>query len=264
MISVKTSFLILSLLISVSVSAGYSGPNRIVKKVEGLKKGENPLRCRDIEQTKECPTLQKKRLQQGKISQAEYHTLVAANVIAVFDDDDFMGVCPCGCFDPSTRLSLYSTRTLSYTPMPISELVGKTANFTVLSLGEDAVFSLMTVAQQSIELTTSGPESEPLIYIHTDSGSVLGVTDNHAILLSSGKMIAAKDLKVGQELVTIQGKPTKIIKLEQRTIEENVINVLTSGKTLKSHVIGAEQIWVGDLAWQNSLAAELGAITVRE
>ncbi len=76
-------------------------------------------------------------------------------------------------------------------------------------------------------------------------------------------MVAAKNLKEGQILVSSDGKPVTLERIEHRMIAEDVLNVLTAGDSGLSHMVFAEGLVVGYLAWQNSLQSELNAVAIR-
>ena len=53
-----------------------------------------------------------------------------------------------------------------------------------------------------------------------------------------------------------------ITEIKREHTSEEVINFLTVGKSLRSHMLIAEGVVVGDLAWQNDLVAALDRVVM--
>jgi hypothetical protein len=91
------------------------------------------------------------------------------------------------------------------------------------------------------------------------------LSTEHAVLLSSGEMVAARELDAAlHSLVTEKGEIVAISKIERRATDDDVYNVLTdAGLSHKGHLIIANGLVVGDIMWQNTLAADLHAVIIR-
>ncbi|KAB8032268.1 Hint domain-containing protein [Fluviispira multicolorata] len=98
----------------------------------------------------------------------------------------------------------------------------------------------------------------------TNNNLRLAVTSEHAILLADGRMIAAKNVKLTDQLVLANGNPIGIKSIESLKTNKNVLNVLTTGNSNIEHTVFAEGLIVGDLAWQNNLQKQLNAIAIRK
>lgn len=215
----------------------------------------------------DCANDQNEGLAIQCINQEEYDTLVKMNYYPLCakrkGQQQLVGWCTCGCFDPNARLfSLKKSGDSQWNK--IRDILSNEKENQLLSLSDDATLSNFQTEFRDIVRSTKGPEKKPLVFIHTSEGNTLGLTTEHAVLLWSGEMVAAKHLKVGQTLVSDFGTPIVLEKIEHKIIKEDVLNVLTTGKTHLSHMIFAEGMVVGDLAWQNSLQSELNAVAVRE
>ena len=230
----------------------------------------NALRCNQKGlSAASCSKAQTKALSSGCINKEEYDTLIAQNAAPVCLEDDsgdmnLQGWCPCGCFDPNTRLFTENKNLGESDWMSIKDIIQNQESKQLWSLTDDASLLDWKLAPREIRKSTHGPEHKPLVYLHTTDGNILGITEEHAALLWSGEMVAAKNLTIGNKLVSSKGTPSEIKHIERRFINEEVLNVLTNGKTSASHVILAEGLAVGDLAWQNSLQSELNSILIRE
>jgi hypothetical protein len=78
-------------------------------------------------------------------------------------------------------------------------------------------------------------------------------------------MVAARELDPAlHSLVTENGQFVPIARIERKATDRNVYNVLTdAGLSHKGHMIIANGLVVGDIMWQNTLAADLHAIVIR-
>lgn len=169
-------------------------------------------------------------------------------------------VCPCSCFDQSTRiLSVDSEGQGAWTNVLKIRKGQK-----VVALTEEAGLRDLKYAVEAVSYQTSGPEKKPLVVIHAGRNT-LKVTETHAIVLADGKVVAAKDLVVGDSVLGVNGKSKKISSIQREYTDKNVINFLVSKplKDKKSHIVGAEGILVGDMQWQNHLSRDLNKVLLR-
>lgn len=173
-------------------------------------------------------------------------------------------VCTCGCFDPSTRLLVERIDSQHTSWMPIEEISVGQNSYKVWTVDKSASLSSLARIKAGISRFTKGPEHEPLIFVETEGANRLGVTTEHAVLLASGEMVAAKELKVGQKLVNHEGQPVLVTNIQRKKISQDVINLLVDQSNEETHLVLAEGLVVGDLAWQNSLKSELGQVLMRQ
>ena len=224
------------------------------------------FRCKrtGINQQK-CSVMQEKALKSNCINLEEYRTLKERNEAPYCDEEaDLISWCSCGCFDPDTRIFVEGLESGEKDWRPISDIVKDIHSYWTWSLAEEFQFSNLVYKKNKIEKFTSGPEVNPLVYIHTEAGNKLGITGDHAVLLASGEMVPANSLKVGDRLVNTEGSFIKIETIEHKVLNKDVLNILVNDKNHKGHIIFAEGLLVGDLAWQNSLEGELNAVLIRQ
>ncbi len=243
-----------------STSSSALSRNMITEHPE---KGDRRCETQQIPAT-ECASTQKWALDIGCINQEEYNSLVKISAVPTCRGTKLHTWCPCGCFAPETRLFGVNKSSAEADWISIREILENRQDHQILTLTDDATLSDLQTIPREIRRSTSGPEKKPLVFINTSDGKALGLSEEHAILLASGEMVAAKTLKEGQELVSSLGATPTITQIERRTIPDDVLNVLTDGDTNLSHIIFAEGLVVGDLAWQNSLQSELNAIAIRQ
>lgn len=230
---------------------------------ENPEKGDRRCETQQIPQA-ECASTQKWALSIGCINQEEYDTLVKMSAVPTCRGTKLHTWCPCGCFAPDTRLLGMNKSSDEPNWISVRQIVESPQEHQILSLTDEATISDLQSSPRSVRKTTRGPELKPLVFIQTSDAKELGLSEEHAILLASGEMVAAKNLKEGQKLVTSIGETPSITKITRHKIEEDVLNVLIDGDTNLSHIIFAEGLVVGDLAWQNSLQSELNAVAIRQ
>ena len=181
-------------------------------------------------------------------------------------------VCSCGCFEPSSQLYVQNAQNQKSAWKNVVELRKNITLYKLWSLADDASLSKLEQEPRSISYSTHGEEHVPLYFIEVN-GTTLGLTSKHGVLLANGQMATAESLKIGQELVSADGKAVAIDNITQHPIDEEVINFLIEedDHNYNSHLIiarGAENngegVIVGDLVWQNNLAGELENIKMRQ
>jgi hypothetical protein len=175
----------------------------------------------------------------------------------------YIGFCYCGCLERSTGIFVQDPKSGRNATERIDQItVGSVA---VHALTDDATLSRVRYEPRGVEARTAGSEDKPLVVLHTADGALLAATELHAILLSTGAMIAAKDLEVGQSMVRQDGSFSTIASITRESTKDDVFNVLTNaGLNHKGHMIVANGLIVGDLMWQNTLAKDLNSIIVRQ
>lgn len=204
------------------------------------------------------------RLSRQHINKEEFDFLNGKNAIPSFTiDNQPYGYCYCGCFAPWTRLSVLSNGIDSL--IPIGEIIPPLERFEVMALDKSSTLDKLVTRVTKVNVTISGPESDPLVVATTRAGVELAVTTLHPVLLSNGQLIPAKDLQVGQSLVDISGPFDEIIDVSRKTIAEEVINVMVVGEPdIVSHLLPAENRIVGDIYVQNAAQSEIDAVNLRE
>lgn len=175
----------------------------------------------------------------------------------------YIGFCYCGCLERSTGIFVQEPKSGRNLVQRIDEItVGTVA---VHALTEDATLSRVRYEPRGVEARTAGSENKPLVVLHLTDGAVLAATELHAILLSTGVMVAAKDLEVGQRMVHQDGSFSTIGSITREPTKDDVFNVLTNaGLSHKGHMIVANGLIVGDLMWQNTLVKDLNSVIVRQ
>jgi len=174
----------------------------------------------------------------------------------------YIGFCYCGCLERSTGILVLDPASGKSSSQRIDRIV---VGSQIHALTENATLSSLQFAPRGVEAVTVGGEKNPMVVLHLADGATLSATAQHAILVSNGMMVAAKDLQIGQHMVRQDGSLNQIVQITRAPTSDDVYNVLTdAGLVHQGHMIVAGGQIVGDLMWQNTLAKDLNAIIVRE
>ncbi|PNQ53959.1 cell surface protein, partial [Vibrio agarivorans] len=100
---------------------------------------------------------------------------------------------------------------------------------------------------------------------NTVNGGQLKVTDNHPLLLSTGYMQTAENIKVGDSLISKDGSFDEIINIEDVKFTGKVYNVMpdTSDKSTNGQIVVAQGFLSGSMYYQNDGADLTGRLLLR-
>jgi len=192
---------------------------------------------------------------------AQAHSI--APVCGTFDTTIYIGYCFCGCLERSTDVWVQDPDSGEDRMQQIDSILAGSA--LAHAFTDETTLSAVSYAPRQIEATTAGGEQQPLVVLQLQDGTTLGASELHAVLVSTGMMVAAKDLQVGQKLVKQDGATSAIVDITRTPTDDDVFNLLTdAGLNHLGHMIVANGVIVGDLMWQNTLAKDLNAIVVRQ
>ncbi len=262
----KFNLIMFSFMIGTNAFA-YSGPNRITAPADPA------ARCANKAMPLEpCEARRLTALNRGCISQQEYDNLrrhgsfPLCNYEETNQDLMFDSWCSCGCFHPDTLISAFDLNSDQYTEAKAVDIVNKHKDFEVFHLTEEATVKSFAFNKTGLRSPTRGPEEHPLVVIETVNGKVLKLTDKHPVLLSEGRMVQAKELSERDRLLTSEGEVVAIQKIREEAFSGEVVNFMIDSDLdhKNEHIIIAEGLAVGDLAWQSSLEDELNKIVLRQ
>jgi hypothetical protein len=203
----------------------------------------------------------------GCITLEEYQ-YAEANFIAPlcspFNPQQYLGYCRCGCLARQTEVFVEQAGAAQW--VPIERLPGHEAETSMFSLSANATMQAWDFGTPKLMAMTIGPEKKPLVWVTTSTGHSIGLTETHGVLLATGFMARAVELKVGDALVDVDGVPQEITAIDRRPADGDVYNVLTNAglNNKPGHIIFANQLAVGDLYWQNVLESEFQQLIIRE
>lgn len=218
------------------------------------------LRCSGAISAAQCQEELAYGLSINLITLEAYNWGLANGYYPVIDRNNVIGaICKCGCFEAN---SLILTQDEQGTTAWVPAKDIKTST-TLFALNEAATLSQPTFDVKSIKAATRGEEKPALYAFELDNGRTLKVTQNHGMLLSNGRVVEARTLGVGAEFVALDGSTVRVRDLRFEHTAEDVYNFEVNAQGSAGHIIAAEGVLVGDLAWQNQLSRELGSIAVR-
>ncbi len=254
-------------IIGLNISAStYTGPNRIYG-------AENEVaRCLGGVDETTCEQRRNFGLNKGCISREEYDILKRFGSFPICSDfGDGKGLelqswCPCGCFHPDTAISVETSDPSSNTLESALDITKNKQNFRVVHLAKDASISNFVLKSTPIKMSTSGLEEKPLIVIRTSDDRILKVTEKHPLLTARGEMVLASELNIDDGLIDQDGFKVEIASLSSEMFEGEVVNFMIDEpiESRLEHVIFANRIAVGDLAWQSSLEDEQQQVIIRQ
>ena len=169
--------------------------------------------------------------------------------------------CPCGCFDADTRILGYDDNNSFSTWINVTK-VGR--NTPLAGVSKNATLENLSLTAAKVSYNTNGPEIAALFVFNT-AESTLSVTQNHAMLLSDGRLVAAKNVKKSDKLIAMDGSPIAIRSIERKTTSKPVYNFgIANAHSDKEHLIVAEGLVVGDIYLQNSISNFKNSILQRK
>lgn len=217
-------------------------------------------RCND-QASANCAPLRQAAVAQGCITQAQANEMAAANQIPLCVGSTSMGTCKCGCFAPNTRLGIWSE---SLEDLTAESLYGRNLSPELMSLTADARLSRPEFEGRVIADKSHGKEERYLVRFELANGNTLRVTEGHPILLASGQMKTAREITLGDKLIDASGKEMGLANVTREAYQGNVYNFQTNGQALSQHVLIADGVLVGDLAWQNAMHEEWEGLSLRQ
>jgi hypothetical protein len=196
----------------------------------------------------------------GCITDEEYNFAVANGAAVMCIGIWLQSACPCGCFEADTRILSYDVNSLP-TWINAAEVHRDTP---LVAVSKDATLKNLSLTESKASYSTNGPEI-PALYVFKTAESKLSVTQNHAMLLSDGRLVAAKNVKKSDKLIAMDGSPVAILSIERKTTSKPVYNFgVAKAHSDKEHLVVAEGLVVGDIYLQNSLSSIKNSILQRK
>ena len=155
--------------------------------------------------------------------------------------------CLASCYTPDQEILFESGF------LPIEEALGRNETrlrvLTHNSSLQEPVFRSISVGAYS----RSWQEGHEIIrVIQTESGGQLKVTENHPILLSSGDMIEARNLQIGDFLIRQNGQRDPVISIQNIDYFGKVYNISPKSLDPTENILVAQGFLVGSGAYQHT------------
>ena len=112
--------------------------------------------------------------------------------------------------------------------------------------------TMKLVSNEVYSYTRERIDNWHVIYeIKTASGGELRVTDKHPVIDGKGKVVEARSLKVGDELVKPDGQHDAIVSVDKTRHYGKVYNIRPVTRNRVSNILVAQGYLVGSSAYQN-------------
>jgi hypothetical protein len=217
-----------------------------------------------------CEKIRKKAVEINCINEAEYHTLKkygaypSCNILKGTGEDLLDGWCPCGCFHPATLIASYDTKDSRYKIKTAKNILNEQKTTQLVHLRKSSSIKKLSYKKSKIRITTEGKEDKKMLIIETKKYLPLILTEKHPIVISPGKMIAAKNLTTKHLLLNAKGQKVKITKISKKKYDLDVVNFSTERTDPLEHVIIANGLLTGDQYWQASLEDQFNRVFIRQ
>ncbi|WGL60483.1 hypothetical protein QEJ31_02560 [Pigmentibacter sp. JX0631] len=262
-------FLTLVLLITANTSYGFdlikeifgrSETNRITGPADGK------ARCMSSElNPDQCKEEREYAYAVGCINKTEYLSLEKFNSFPNCNRiNKLTSWCSCGCFESGSRIFSVDKKTNKADYYSINNVISNFSNYKVVTLKTSSTLSKIETQEVDIRGISIGEEKNHLIVFTAENNQNLSVTQDHAILLSTGKIVQAKDVKLTDKLVKSNGQAIKIVSIKKKYATAEVLNILNDSSNKKQNILFVEGFIVGDLSWQNNLKSSLNSILLRK
>lgn len=136
--------------------------------------------------------------------------------------------------------------------MPILEALNSRREDLVTLASDSTLDNIQLTRNETYGYTVETRDTEHDIFaISTVGGGKLSVTDEHPVINGEGRMVQAKTLKVGDELVRADGSRDAIVSIERVKHFGKVYNIRPVSEDLVSNVLVAQGFLVGSSRFQN-------------
>jgi hypothetical protein len=169
--------------------------NRMAESIALDPRLEDPTKNRCVGAQSEvppekCSAYQDKAYKNGMgcITTEEYNWArmnAVAPLCDPFEDTMYLGWCRCGCFEVSTVVTAFDRLTSILGPVPVDEIT--VDRHAVSALSEESSIDVLDFAPRKLTATTAGGEDLPLVWVHLANATSIGLSTEHAVLLSTGR-----------------------------------------------------------------------------
>ncbi len=135
----------------------------------------------------------------------------------------------------------------------------------ILSL--DGSSSLNELKYRPLSITTMASDDKPveqdMVKVILETGNTLDMSANHPLLTNAGKVVYAKSVKAGDQLMSVNSMPVRIVNIHKSRRVTKVFNIATTSKLPHNHFYVAQGLLSGDLWLQDNEQKWSGQILLR-
>ncbi|WP_163989793.1 Hint domain-containing protein [Pyxidicoccus caerfyrddinensis] len=168
-----------------------------------------------------------------------------------------LGKCYVGCYTPGEKLVFNG----EFTGIADAYATGKV---TVAGLTRDSESFAPRFSEQPIRTFIVGDTKEDIFLLKTSAGHEVQVTSEHPMVDESGTVVKAKTLKVGDKLLTAEGKKVTLTSVSVFAYEGQVWNVQPASHDKKENILNVEGLLTGSVRFQNEWAQESFRLSLRD
>jgi hypothetical protein len=123
----------------------------------------------------------------------------------------------------------------------------------VVTLAGDATIERPTTQVSQVHSYTREIRDveQPIFKLFTASGGSLSVTNEHPLLVSTGRLVKAESVREGDQLLKADGTPDPIVHIERTTFFGKVYNIRPTATELVRNILIAQGFLVGSARFQN-------------
>ncbi len=180
-------------------------------------------------------------------------------------ESSIAAVCLSSCLTPEQSISIEATDVLlgRTSTMLESYQSGRTS---IAGVSENSTLEALSYHQTKVDrFVTELVDSEHLVLnIRTAKGREVRLTPNHAVLVSTGEMIEARNIEKGTLLVGKDGAPDAVVQITESTHFGKVYNVFVGSSNPTENLIVAQDLIVGTGFFQNEGADLLNRKLLRQ
>lgn len=175
---------------------------------------------------------------------------LAGKKFLVFGADGNECFCPCSCVIPTTEIRLFSSMSR------IDNLKDQDQLYTPYSQGKVSVLEKKMI---------SDVNNSNLINICCENGSSITASDNHTFITQEEMIITAEELKVGDQILDHESKPTKVTDKTQIKYTGELRNIIVNRNSSKAfdHIIANNNLLSGDWLLQSHNDSIEAGIAIR-
>lgn len=182
-------------------------------------------------------------------------------------EDTLIGFCKCGCFESSTKLLSFDKESAKADWIQASQIFENRGRFDLFTVA-DSITSVAEVSHRTLDNAFEpviGEKALKSVYTFTTALGKISLTEFHAVLLADGRIVAARDVKKTDKLVSYKGEAVAIddLTFEAREMVPYNVSVNNRSDNPLSHLIYAEGLVIGDLTFQNGLQGALDKPSLR-
>lgn len=169
------------------------------------------------------------------------------------------GFCRAGCYTPDQML-LFSDGYRSI------DGARQSLRSDIVSLAENSTIEKMRLQVSELKSYTVDPfeQKQKIAIIETEEGGGLQVTLDHPLVVSTGVIKEAHELKVGDQLITDDGLFAPIKSIEVVDYYGKVMNVEMNNQDLLDNIVVAQGYLNGSVMYQNTALKEVNRKILRQ